>query len=163
MKIPCSKLQSAAGGFDCKEFCQFFDSLANPVRQSALADCGECARCCSSNSFKEFLINDKNIPNKNIVFYQVWVNKFLSFCAGFNPCFNGFFFSILFTILLPYFSLISHLSASLIIFTTCHMICLSDYACSLSHEKNCNVAVVPFVQRKNPILHMTEEMGFHYS
>jgi len=33
----------------------------------------------NSNSFKEFLINDKNIPNKNIIFYQVWVNKFLSF------------------------------------------------------------------------------------
>ncbi len=31
------------------------------------------------NDFKEFLINDKNIPNKNIIFYQVWVNKFLSF------------------------------------------------------------------------------------
>jgi len=33
------------GNLDCKEFCQFFDSLAKPaVRQSALAD-GECARC----------------------------------------------------------------------------------------------------------------------
>ena len=31
LKIPCSKLQPAAGGFDCKEFRQFFDSLANPV------------------------------------------------------------------------------------------------------------------------------------
>ena len=30
----------------------------------------------SSKGFKEFLINDKNIPNKNIIFYQVWVNKF---------------------------------------------------------------------------------------
>jgi integron integrase len=33
----------------------------------------------NSNSFKDFLINDKNIPNKNIIFYQAWVNKFLSF------------------------------------------------------------------------------------
>ena len=33
----------------------------------------------SSNSFKEFLINGKNIANKNIIFYQVWVNKFVSF------------------------------------------------------------------------------------
>ena len=33
----------------------------------------------NSDSFKEFLINDKNIPNKNIIFYQAWVNQFLSF------------------------------------------------------------------------------------
>jgi len=33
----------------------------------------------SSDSFKEFLINDKNIPDKNIIFYQAWVNQFLSF------------------------------------------------------------------------------------
>ena len=33
----------------------------------------------SSGSFKEFLINDKNILNKNIIFYQAWVNQFLSF------------------------------------------------------------------------------------
>jgi len=38
---PRSKL---LGIFDCKEFCQFFDSLANPA-----ASCGECARCCSSS------------------------------------------------------------------------------------------------------------------
>ena len=32
LKIPCSKLLSRfRAGFDCKEFCQFFDSLANPV------------------------------------------------------------------------------------------------------------------------------------
>ncbi len=36
-EAPCSKLQES---FDCKEFCLFFDSLANPA-----ASCGECARC----------------------------------------------------------------------------------------------------------------------
>lgn len=32
-----------------------------------------------SNRFQDFLVNDKKIPNKNIIFYQAWVNKFLSF------------------------------------------------------------------------------------
>ena len=40
IEAPCSKLQ---GIFDCKEFYQFFDSLANPA-----ASCGDSARCCSS-------------------------------------------------------------------------------------------------------------------
>ena len=34
---------SLQGISDCKEFCQFFDSLAFPA-----ASCGECERCCSS-------------------------------------------------------------------------------------------------------------------
>ena len=34
LKIPCSKLQ---GIFDCKEFCQFFDSLANPAASAGNA------------------------------------------------------------------------------------------------------------------------------
>jgi hypothetical protein len=41
MEEPCSKLQ---GIFDCKEFCQFFDSLAYPA-----ASCGVCARCAVHN------------------------------------------------------------------------------------------------------------------
>ena len=35
---PCSPALAGQGIFDCKEFCQFVDSLANPaVRQSARA------------------------------------------------------------------------------------------------------------------------------
>ena len=33
----------------------------------------------NSNNFREFLINEKSIPLKNIRFYQVWVDKFLSY------------------------------------------------------------------------------------
>ncbi len=33
----------------------------------------------NSNSFREFLINEKSIPLKNIRFYQVWVDRFLSY------------------------------------------------------------------------------------
>jgi hypothetical protein len=33
----------------------------------------------SSNNFREFLINEKTIPLKNIRFYQVWVDTFLSY------------------------------------------------------------------------------------
>jgi hypothetical protein len=33
----------------------------------------------NSNNFREFLINEKYIPLKNIRFYQVWVDKFLSY------------------------------------------------------------------------------------
>jgi hypothetical protein len=43
---PRSKLR---GIFDCKEFCQFFDSLANPAVPPRRD--GECARCCSSKRF----------------------------------------------------------------------------------------------------------------
>ena len=49
--LPCGSASR-----DCKEFCLFFDSLANPaapirgiyasLRQ---ADCGECARCAVQN------------------------------------------------------------------------------------------------------------------
>ena len=31
------------------------------------------------NSFQDFLINAKGIAKKNSSFYQLWVNKFLSF------------------------------------------------------------------------------------
>jgi len=31
------------------------------------------------NSFREFLINEKSIPLKNVRFYQVWVDRFLSY------------------------------------------------------------------------------------
>jgi len=33
----------------------------------------------NSNNFREFLINEKFILLKNIRFYQVWVDKFLSY------------------------------------------------------------------------------------
>lgn len=33
----------------------------------------------NSNNFREFLINQESIPPKNIRFYQVWVNKFLTY------------------------------------------------------------------------------------
>ena len=33
----------------------------------------------NSDNFREFLINEKSIPLKNIRFYQVWVDKFLSY------------------------------------------------------------------------------------
>ena len=49
IETPCSKLQrmfclAAVLRSDCKEFYQFFDSLANPS-----ASCGVSARCCSSD------------------------------------------------------------------------------------------------------------------
>ena len=33
----------------------------------------------NSNNFREFLINEKSIPFKNVRFYEVWVDKFLSY------------------------------------------------------------------------------------
>ena len=33
----------------------------------------------NSNNFREFLINEKSVSLKNIRFYQVWADKFLSY------------------------------------------------------------------------------------
>ena len=59
---PCSKLQ---GNFDCKEFCQLFDSLANPV---PLKRDYEESACCFSSIYPEHLniLQQKAQPSERI-------------------------------------------------------------------------------------------------